>query len=145
VAWLAHALSVPAAAPAGVGPSGQVLAMVSPSVPPATPWQGTTRHHGGHAVDATPPVSTNDRCVAHYSSQQGLGVTSGPFSMSQVTPSRRITGTAWTPRASLRAMSSSHTAFASMGPFVQTFDILIIPYSVSELTLLLLHIVDHVF
>ena len=42
-------------------------------------------------------------------------------------------------------MSSSHAAFMSTGPLVQIFDILIIPYSVGELTLLLLHIVDHVF
>lgn len=90
-------------------------------------------------------MSTNDRRVAHYSTQRGLGVTSGPFSMSQAAPNRRIAGTGRAPRSSLRAMSSSHAAFTSAGPLVQIFDILIIPYSVGELTLLLLHIVDHVF
>lgn len=109
-------------------------------MPPATPWQGPIHH--SFAADAARTESTNDRRVAHFSAQRGSGVTSGPFGMSA--PGRRV---ARNGRPShFRAISGSHGASVSAAnPLVQTFDVLLIPYSVSEITVLILCIFDQVF
>ena len=118
--------------------------MVNPSAPPAAPWQGP--NHRGCTVDGARVESTNDRRVAHFSGQRGSGVISGPFGMSA--PGHRIAsgrnGNSRTSHSSLRVISGNHTG-ASMSPFVQTFDILLIPYSVSEITVLIPCISDGVF
>ena len=53
-------------------------------------------------------------------------------------------GNSRTSHSSLRVISGNH-AGASMSPFVQTFDILLIPYSVSKITVLILCISDWAF
>ena len=118
--------------------------MVNPSAPLAAPWQGP--NHCGCTVDAARVESTNDHRVAHFSGQRGSGVISGPFGMSA--PGRRIAsgrnGNSRTSHSSLRVISGNH-ASASMSPFVQTFNILLIPYSVSKITVLILRISDWAF
>ena len=127
--------------PIFAAPSGNVQTlMVGPSMPPSTPWQGPT--HRSFAADAARTESTNDRRVAHFSAQRGLCVTSGPFGMSA--PGWRI---ARNGRPShFRAISGNHGASVSVAnPLIQMFDVLLIPYNVSEITVLIPCLFDRVF